>query len=110
MKGMSVGIHSMICMRSSSGATWAGMKYSETCESSWGKTALQPPPKNTMNSHLRITNGRLIDPSQQLDQAGDLWNRDERILGIGAQPGLVADRTIDARGMIVCPGLIDMHV
>ena len=59
---------------------------------------------------LRITNGRLIDPSQSLDRAADLWIRDDRLLGIGALPGLQAERTIDAAGKIVCPGLIDMHV
>ncbi len=59
---------------------------------------------------LHITNGRIIDPSQNLDVVSDLWIRDGRILGIGARPELHADRTIDAAGMIVCPGLIDMNV
>src|SRR5262245_66492197 len=58
---------------------------------------------------LRITNGRVIDPSQDLDKVADLWIDSERIAGIGSQ-NLRADRTIDATGMIVCPGLIDMHV
>lgn len=56
---------------------------------------------------LRITNGRLIDPSQNLDSTGDLWIRDGKL--VAAQHGS-ATRTIDAPGMIVCPGLIDMHV
>jgi dihydroorotase len=59
---------------------------------------------------LRITNGRIIDPSQNLDRVGELWLQDSRILGIGPQPNLRAERTIDAVGKIVCPGLIDMHV
>ena len=59
---------------------------------------------------LRIINGRIIDPSQHLDEIGELWIRGEQILGIGPQPGLQATRTLDAAGMIVCPGLIDMHV
>jgi dihydroorotase len=59
---------------------------------------------------LRIANGRVIDPAQHLDQIGDLWVRDDRILGIGPQPELVADRVLDATQRIVCPGLIDMHV
>src|ERR1700732_3933435 len=59
---------------------------------------------------LRITNGRVIDPSQSLDQAADLWIRGDRVLGVGPHPQLQADRTIDAAGKIVCPGLIDMHV
>ncbi len=59
---------------------------------------------------LYITNGRIIDPAQNLDIVGDLWIRDALILGIGPRPELCADRTIDARGLIVCPGLIDMNV
>jgi dihydroorotase len=59
---------------------------------------------------LRITNGRIIDPSQSLDQVADLWIRGDTVLGIGPQPQSQADRTIDAAGKIVCPGLIDMHV
>jgi dihydroorotase len=59
---------------------------------------------------LRIINGRVIDPSQNIDQVTELWIRGERILGIGPQPSLQADRTLDAAGKIVCPGLIDMHV
>ncbi len=59
---------------------------------------------------LRITNGRVIDPAQGLDQVTDLWLRGDRVAGLGPQPGLQADRTIDAAGLIVCPGLIDMHV
>src|SRR5437899_84454 len=59
---------------------------------------------------LRITNGRLMDPSQSIDQVTDLWIRGEAILGVGPQSGTQADRTIDVEGMIVSPGLIDMHV
>lgn len=59
---------------------------------------------------LRITNGRVIDPSQKIDQVYDLWIQGGTIKGLGPQPGLHADRTIDAAGKIVCPGLIDMHV
>src|SRR5437870_13482276 len=59
---------------------------------------------------LRITNGRVIDPSQGIDQITDLWIKGEHIAGIGPQPHLQATRTINAAGKIVCPGLIDMHV
>ncbi len=57
-----------------------------------------------------IANGRVIDPSQNLDQVADLWIRDDRVVGTGPQPQLAADQTIDATGKLVCPGLIDMHV
>ena len=59
---------------------------------------------------LRITNGRLIDPSQNLDAVSDLWIRGTQIVAVGAQPDLQAARTLDAAGLYVCPGLIDMHV
>jgi dihydroorotase len=59
---------------------------------------------------IRITNGRVIDPAQGIDQVTDLWIRDETILGLGPQQTAQPDRVIDASGKIVCPGLIDMHV
>jgi dihydroorotase len=59
---------------------------------------------------LLIRNGRVIDPSQNLDQVTDLWLQGDRVLALGSRPDLLADRTIDATGRIVCPGLIDMHV
>jgi dihydroorotase len=59
---------------------------------------------------LRIANGRVIDPSQGLDQVTDVWLRGYRVLAVGSRPDLHADQTIDARDKIVCPGLIDMHV
>lgn len=63
-----------------------------------------------MSHLLLIRNGRVIDPSQNLDQVMDLWIEGEQILGLGPRPQLRAHRTIDATGKIVCPGLIDMHV
>src|SRR4051794_40071428 len=54
---------------------------------------------------LRITNGRLIDPSQNLDAVSDLWIRGTLIVAIGPQPDLMPARTLDAAGKIVCPGL-----
>src|SRR5262249_61292210 len=58
----------------------------------------------------RSTNGRVIDPSQGIDQVADLWVRGERLVGLGPHPSLQADRVLDASGLLVCPGLIDMHV
>ena len=57
---------------------------------------------------IRITGGRIIDPSTELDQIGDLWIGRGRVLPDGG--GEEAEIVIDARGMIVCPGLIDVHV
>ncbi len=59
---------------------------------------------------LRIANGRVIDPSQGIDQVADLWVKGDTVLGIGPQADAHADRVLDAAGKIVCPGMIDMHV
>ncbi|MFQ3648712.1 MAG: dihydroorotase [Gemmataceae bacterium] len=61
-------------------------------------------------SILRISNGRVIDPSQNLDRVTDLWIQGDRVLAIGERPDLRADVTHDASNRIVTPGLIDMHV
>jgi dihydroorotase len=61
--------------------------------------------------NLLIKNGRIIDPSQDLDAPLDLLVSDGTIKEIG--PGLKAPAdtpTIDAAGCYVTPGLIDMHV
>ena len=59
---------------------------------------------------LRIANGRVIDPSQRLDTTADVWVQNGRVVDVGPHPHFRPDRTIDASGCIVCPGLIVMHV
>ena len=60
-----------------------------------------------MNIHIR--NGRLIDPANKVDRVADLFVADGKIAGVGDAPdGFHADRTIDAEGLIVCPGLVDL--
>jgi len=58
---------------------------------------------------LLIRNGRVIDPANGIDEVCDVWIRDGLIAGVGKFDG-DAEKTIDATGQIVCPGLIDMHV
>jgi dihydroorotase len=61
------------------------------------------------SQHLHIRNGRLIDPAGGLDQQLDLFVADGSIAAIGQPPaGFSADRQIDASGLIVCPGLVDL--
>lgn len=58
---------------------------------------------------IAITNGRLVDPKHQIDARQDLYLADGRVAGIGQAPaGFQAEREIDARGLVVCPGLIDL--
>ena len=66
---------------------------------------------------LLIRGGRVVDPSQSLDRVDDLLIRDGRVVAIGsatigqlAGGAVVADEVLDATGLIVTPGLVDMHV
>src|SRR5262245_37585350 len=61
-------------------------------------------------NYLRIIHGRVVDPSQGIDRVDDVWIEGDKLLGVGPRPNLHAQKTIDATGLIVCPGLIDMHV
>lgn len=58
---------------------------------------------------LLIKGGRVIDPANGVDEVTDVCIEDGRIAPPGALQGK-ADTEIDATGLIVCPGLIDMHV
>ena len=58
---------------------------------------------------LTIRQGRVIDPSQGLDEIADVTIRDGKVAEIGKAAGRGGEH-IDASGKIVCPGLIDMHV
>jgi len=60
-------------------------------------------------SKILIQNGRVIDPSQQIDRVMNLLIADGRIAAYDASSG-DQDLAIDAGGKIVAPGLIDMHV
>ena len=55
----------------------------------------------------RITNGRIIDPANNRDEVADLWLADGKITA--PQTGS-ENETLDARGLVVAPGLIDIHV
>ena len=60
---------------------------------------------------ILIQNGRVIDPASGLDRACDVALAAGRIIGIGQVPaGFAPNRTIDATGCIVAPGLVDLAV
>lgn len=58
---------------------------------------------------ILIRNGRIIDGTGNSWYQGDLAVKDGKILAIGRTLEMPATRTIDARGMIVAPGFIDVH-
>ena len=57
-----------------------------------------------------VKGGRIVDPSQDMDERGDLLIQDGVIEGI--HPDMTppdGTRVIDAGGLVVCPGFIDLH-
>ncbi|WP_338766867.1 dihydroorotase [Massilia sp. METH4] len=60
-------------------------------------------------SNLHIKNGRVIDPANGVDAVQDLYIVDGKVAALGAAPeGFAAARTIDATGLVVAPGLVDL--
>ncbi len=58
--------------------------------------------------NIEINNGRVIDPAQGLDRIASVFVASGKIAAIGAPPaGWHPQRTIDAHGLVVAPGLID---
>ncbi len=60
-------------------------------------------------SSLLIQGGHVVDPASGVDGPADVLVEAGRVVAIGANLGPAA-RTIDASGLIVAPGLIDVHV
>ncbi|PFH10685.1 dihydroorotase [Collimonas sp. PA-H2] len=58
---------------------------------------------------LHIKNGRLIDPANNIDAQQDLFIAAGKIVGVGNAPAdFTANKTIDASGLVVTPGLVDL--
>lgn len=59
---------------------------------------------------ISILGGRIIDPSNEIDQVADLHIAAGKVVGVGDAPAdFEAGQTIDASEKIVCPGLIDLR-
>ena len=61
-------------------------------------------------SSLLIKNGRVMNPADGRDEIADVWVEDGIIREIGTGITADADACIDATGLIVAPGLVDVHV
>ncbi|MBS0545534.1 MAG: dihydroorotase [Proteobacteria bacterium] len=58
---------------------------------------------------ILISNGRVVDPSNNVDRVQDVYVAEGKVVGLGNAPdGFVAERTIDASGLVVAPGFIDL--
>ena len=56
-----------------------------------------------------IRNGRVIDPASGRDEQADIAIAGDRIVAIGPKAaGFEAERVIDAQGLVVAPGLVDL--
>ena len=66
------------------------------------------PSTQTQQYDLLIRNGRIVDGSGRAAYSADLAVKGDRIVAIGNLSQATATRTIDARGLVVSPGFIDM--
>ena len=58
---------------------------------------------------IEIRGARVVDPASGRDEKTSLWIAEGRIAGVGrALEGFRADETIDAAGLVACPGLVDL--
>ncbi|MEO7320030.1 MAG: dihydroorotase, partial [Nitrosospira sp.] len=58
---------------------------------------------------LCIKGGRVIDPKNEIDAVMDVFIAAGKIIGMGVVPiGFDANREINAKGLTVCPGLVDL--
>jgi len=58
---------------------------------------------------LLIRNGRIADGTGDASFIGDLAIQNGKIAALGFLPKATAKRTLDAKGLVVAPGFIDMH-
>ena len=60
---------------------------------------------------IHIRNGHVVDPKNAIDRLADVCIVAGKIVAVGHAPAdFHANRTIDATGLIVCPGLVDLSV
>ena len=59
---------------------------------------------------LWIQNARIIDPASRRDSVGDLFAENQVIVSSLSASARKRARKIDARGLVACPGLVDIHV
>ncbi|CAD5372681.1 Dihydroorotase-like protein [Rubrivivax sp. A210] len=57
---------------------------------------------------ILIRNGRVIDPASGRDEVADIAIASGRIVSMGRATDFQADRTLDASGLVVAPGLVDL--
>lgn len=65
---------------------------------------------NTQDYDLLLKNGTLIDPKNKIHAKMDIAIKNGKIAGVDKRiSSIYSKKTIDIKGLIVCPGLIDIH-
>ena len=59
---------------------------------------------------ILIKNGRVINPADGLDKVMDILTEGDRVKEVSENINAEADRVIDAKGLWIMPGFIDLHV
>ena len=73
-----------------------------------GRVAGESPKVAGESCDLVIVNGRVMDPESGLDAVRNVGIRGGKLVAISESP-LTARATIDAKGLVVAPGFIDLH-
>jgi N-acyl-D-amino-acid deacylase len=71
--------------------------------------AANPAPAAEPAYDLLIRNGKIVDGTGNPWFFGDVAVRGDRVVAVGRVPPGKAARAIDAKGLVVAPGFIDMH-
>jgi len=59
---------------------------------------------------LKIAGGTVHDPANQVDgQVKDIWIQDGKVVAPPTDPDVRPDKVLDAKGLVVMPGGVDMH-
>src|SRR5260370_38824287 len=58
---------------------------------------------------ISLKDGRVMDPANGRDEIADIGFADGKVAAVGADLPLRGREVVDARGLIVVPGLIDLH-
>lgn len=60
---------------------------------------------------LAIHNARLVIPNLETDEVGSIYIKNNKVLAVGRKPrGFEAKTTIDAKGLVLMPGIVDLGV
>ena len=61
-------------------------------------------------NRLLLMGGRLVDPASRTDATADVLVDDGRVTEVGTGLDAAGAAVVDCDGLVVCPGLVDLHV